>query len=71
MERKSSNSSMITSIGYDVNQSILEIEFSSTGAVWQYYDFPEPLWNDFMNAESHGKFYHSSIKNQYRESRVG
>lgn len=70
MERRSVSSSMIRSIGYDESISILEIEFNS-GAVWNYHDFPLTSWYEFDGAESHGKFFHSFIKNNYRESQVG
>lgn len=70
MDRKNVESSMIRSIGYDVNNSTLEIEFNS-GAVWQYFDFPESSWYEFEAAESQGKFFLREIKNQYSESRVG
>ena len=70
MERRSISSSMIRSIGYDVSISTLEIEFNS-GAVWNYYDFSLTSWYEFDGAESHGKFFHSFIKNNYRESQVG
>ncbi len=70
MERKQIESSMIRSIGYDFDNSVLEIEFNS-GAVWQYSDFPESEWYEFEGAESQGKFFHREIKNQYPENRVG
>ena len=70
MERQFVESSMINSIGYDPNISVLEIEFRS-GEVWQYFDFHESLWYDCEHTESKGKFFHKEIKNQYRESRVG
>lgn len=69
MERENVDSSMIRSIGYDANSATLEIEFNS-GPVWQYFDFPEPLWYDFKGAGSKGKFFHREIKNQYAESQV-
>ncbi|MBU2509744.1 KTSC domain-containing protein [bacterium] len=69
MDRKNVDSSMIRSIGYDSGSSTLEVEFNS-GAVWQYFDFPESLWYEFESAASHGKFFHREIKNQYSESRV-
>lgn len=40
MERQYVESSMITSIGYDPDGAILEIEFKSNGNTWQYYDVP-------------------------------
>lgn len=70
MDRRNISSSMIRSIGYDTNASTLEIEFN-TGAVWQYYDFPESNWYEFDNAESQGKYFHASIKGQFSEAQVG
>lgn len=69
MNRKAIESSMICSIGYDVESGTLEIEFNG-GAVWQYSDFPEAMWYEFEESESQGKFFHREIKNQYPESRV-
>ncbi len=70
MERQNVTSSMIRSIGYDFDNQILEIEFNS-GAIWQYYDFPEYLWYEYESSDSKGKFFHREIKGQYSESRVG
>ncbi len=70
MDRKSIDSSMIRSIGYDVDNSTLEIEFNG-GEVWQYFDFTESSWYEFDASDSKGKFFHREIKNQYSESRVG
>jgi hypothetical protein len=70
MERKLVESSNLASIGYDASTGTLEIEFKN-GAIWQYYDFPEHMWNEFEYAESHGKYFNANIKNQYRDGRVG
>ena len=70
MERQYIESTMIRGIGYDFDSSTLEIEFNS-GAVWQYFDFPESEWYEFENSDSKGKFFHREIKNQYSESQVG
>jgi len=70
MERKNIESRMMQSIGYDADNSTLEIEFKG-GAVWQYFDFPESSWYEFEAAGSQGKFFHQNIRNQYSESRVG
>ena len=70
MERQSVESKMIRSIGYDIDNQTLEIEYNS-GAVWQYFDFSESSWYEFENADSKGTFYHREIKGQYSESRVG
>lgn len=70
MERQNVDSSLATSVGYDTNASILEIEFKSTGAVWQYYDVPESVYYELING-SIGRYFHSNIKGQYAESQVG
>jgi len=69
MERQSVDSSMIRSIGYDSVSSTLEVEFNS-GAVWQYFDFPESLWYEFERADSKGKYFHREILKQYTETQV-
>ncbi|MCF6267006.1 MAG: KTSC domain-containing protein [Desulfuromusa sp.] len=70
MNRTIIESSMIRSIGHDADNATLEVEFNS-GAIWQYYDFPESIWYEFEGAGSKGKFFHREIKNQYSESQVG
>ncbi|MCK4947538.1 MAG: KTSC domain-containing protein [Candidatus Aureabacteria bacterium] len=70
MDRNNIDSSMIRSIGYDANSSTLEIEFNS-GAIWQYFDFPESSWCEFNTSDSKGKFFLREIKKQYSESQVG
>ena len=69
MERQYVNSSMIESIGYDVSSCILEVEFKG-GVVWEYPNFPEYLWNEFLAADSKGKFFHAYIRNQFPGNRI-
>lgn len=71
MDRQPVNSSMITSIGYDSVNGTLEIEFKSDSSIWNYFDYPEYLWNEFQMCSSHGKYWHANIKNHFREARVG
>lgn len=71
MNRISVVSSMIHSIGYEVETSTLEIEFVSDSSVYQYYNFPEYLYNDFMSSDSKGKFFHANIKGRYNDTKVG
>lgn len=70
MERQSVQSTMIASIGYESATSTLEVEFNN-GPVWQYFDVPESVYYEFLNASSIGKYFHANIKGQYSESRVG
>ena len=61
MERQYVSSSNIASIGFDPDHMILEIEFLN-GAVYQYYDVPQSIYDGLMAADSHGKYFAASIK---------
>ena len=61
MDRKYVSSSNIASIGYDSMSQILEVEFLN-GAIYQYYDVPEALYEGLMAADSHGKYLNEYIK---------
>ncbi len=69
MEREMVASSTILSIGYDGPAETLEVEFKS-GGIYQYYNVPEYIYQEFMAADSKGKFLHVYIKPAYPCSRV-
>jgi hypothetical protein len=69
MERISVESTNIESIGYDRDFQILEIEFHN-GAVYQYFDVLENIYEALMGADSKGKYFSQFIKGNYRYSRV-
>ncbi len=70
MERYSVASSNIASIGYDAGTETLEVEFLS-GANYQYYNVPQNMYDQLMQAGSKGRFLNTYIKNAYPYSRVG
>ena len=70
MERYSVASSNISSIGYDADTDTLEVEFLS-GAIYQYYNVPQNMYDQLMQAGSKGRFLNTYIKNAYPYSRVG
>jgi len=69
MEREAVDSSTILSIGYEPSTSTLEIEFKGTG-LYQYYNVPDAIHQEFMASDSKGKFFHAYIKPAYACSRV-
>ncbi len=71
MDRDIVDSSMIASIGYDQSSGTAEVEFRSSGQVWQYYDVPESTYNDVRAAGSIGKAFNAMIRGNFREVRVG
>lgn len=58
-------SSTVAAVGYDPNTLTLEVEFKN-GSVYQYFDFPETAYREFIQASSLGQFMHANIKNNYR-----
>ena len=64
MERQSVSSSNLASVGYDADNEILEVEFNN-GGVYQYFDVPAEIYEDLMNAPSHGQYFSANIRNDY------
>ncbi|MBI5729359.1 MAG: KTSC domain-containing protein [Candidatus Magasanikbacteria bacterium] len=69
MYRVPVSSSNICSIGYAPQTSMLEVEFTS-GDVYQYFDVPEYLHQQFLHASSHGEFLNDYIRYNYRYQKV-
>ncbi|WP_277973046.1 KTSC domain-containing protein [Pantoea agglomerans] len=69
MNRQPVFSSNIRSVGYDENDSILEIEFNN-GAIYQYFDVPQNIYSDLITSDSVGGFLAKNIKGHFRYSRV-
>ncbi|MEW6170547.1 MAG: KTSC domain-containing protein [Candidatus Omnitrophota bacterium] len=64
MNRKHIVSSNISSIGYDVNNKILEIEFKN-GSIYQYFNVPSNVFDKLMSVSSQGNYFYHNIKNTY------
>lgn len=68
-KRTSIESSNICSIGYDAKKQILEIEFNH-GGIYQYFDVPQSVYNELIDADSHGKYFAINIKNNYKYQKM-
>ena len=64
MKRQSVESSNLASIGYDAENEILEVQFKH-GGIYQYFDVPENVYEELMNASSHGVYFSANIRNDY------
>ena len=64
MKRQSVSSSNLASIGYDAENEILEVEFNH-GGVYQYFDVPEDVYDELMEAPSHGVYFSANIRKDY------
>jgi len=56
-------------IGYEHKRNMLQVEFI-VGAIYQYENVPEMVYQEFLTAPSHGRFFESNIKNKYQTRKV-
>lgn len=63
------NSSNVSEIGYDDEEMVLYVRFSR-GALYYYEGVPPDVWEQFMAADSAGKFVHTNLKGRYPYGRV-
>ena len=61
------DSSNLEAVGYE--SGTLYISFHH-GGTYCYYDVPEYIYRDLMQADSHGKYFHANIRNVYRHQRL-
>lgn len=69
MKRQSVESSNLASVGYDAENEILEVQFKH-GGVYQYFDVPENVYEELMNADSHGVYFSDNIRNDYEYQKM-
>lgn len=62
-------SSSIRSVGYDRDESVLEIEFQS-GGIYRYADVASETYEGLLAASSHGSYFHENIRGQYDYRRI-
>tara|TARA_R110002110_G_scaffold41633_2_gene131884 strand:- start:859 stop:1074 length:216 start_codon:yes stop_codon:yes gene_type:complete len=71
MEHSSVTSSMLSSIGYDKDEEILEIKFAN-GSLYRYEGVPPNEYYDLIQADSVGKHFTQHVKNAgYPYEKVG
>lgn len=69
MRRKPVVSSSLASVGYDPATRALEAEFRK-GRIYRYHDVPPEIFEQFMKADSKGRFMNAHIRTAYRFTRV-
>jgi hypothetical protein len=71
MNREPVRSSDLRSVGYDLSNSILEVEFHG-GRIYHYFKVPLEIYDALMNAPSKGTFLDRNVKKRgfaYRQIR--
>ena len=62
-------STVFTSAAYDEGTRQLYLKFQS-GKVYRYYKFPAHQYDEFLAAESQGKYFRKHILGQFRDEEV-
>lgn len=62
-------SSSIAAVGYDAAEQTLWVRFVN-GATYRYRDVPPATYEDFMRAESKGRYFNSEIRDLYQFDRL-
>jgi hypothetical protein len=63
------DSSALASVGYSKHLQVLEVEFR-TGAVYRYFDVPENVFHELLDAESKAGYYNVNIRGHYESVHV-
>lgn len=69
MDRELVSSTSLVSVGYNPSSETLEVEFHS-GLVYEYYNVPQFLYDQLMQAPSIGSFFNAEIRNSFASSKV-
>ena len=62
-------SKMFTAAAYAVERHTLYLRFTS-GEVYCYFEFPEDHYQEFLHAESRGRYFLSHIRDHFRYERL-
>ncbi len=62
-------STVFTSAAYDEGTRQLYLKFQS-GKVYRYFEFPAHQYDEFLAAESQGKYFRKHILGQFRDEEV-
>ena len=62
-------SQIVQSVGYDDEESVLEIQFRN-GWIYQYDAVPKSVFHSLMSAASHGRYLKRHIVDKYPTRRI-
>jgi hypothetical protein len=69
VERHRVSSSAILRVGYEPSSAVLEIEFEK-GGVYRYFDVPEPVFRELLEAPSIGQYFLANVRDVFRYAKV-
>ena len=68
-ERQAVRSTDLAIVGYDTQGAVVEVAFKS-GSVYHYEGVPAEIYEGFMAASSHGKYFQEAIRERYKYRKI-
>ena len=72
-EKKMVNHMVISSeiewIGYEHKDRMLQVEFIE-GPVYRYQEVPHAIFEEFLQAPSHGRYFEAKVKGKFEHRRI-
>ena len=59
------NSSAIHAVSYNPASGTLEIQFTSSGRWFDYFNVPDSVYRGLLAASSKGRYFNTHIRDQY------
>ena len=56
-------------IGYEQKNSMLQVEFIE-GGIYQYQNVPKNIYDNFLNADSHCRYFETFVKGLYQYRKI-
>ena len=56
-------------IGYEEKKSMLQVEFIE-GGIYQYQNVQKNVYEDFLSAESHCRYFETFVKGRYPTRKI-
>lgn len=70
-ERVYVDSSMLSWVAYDAEEEVLTVEFVNNGEIWAYYEIPQEIYDELLEAPSVGRFMRANVLGTFPEALVG
>lgn len=64
------DSSFIARVGYDTESETLAIQMHNSSDIFHYADVPRTVADEFLAADSIGRYFVDNIKGQYASTRI-
>ena len=56
-------------IGYEQKTNMLQVEFIE-GGIYQYQNVPQNIYDNFLNADSHCRYFETFVKGRYSHRKI-